>query len=114
MPPRQGSAGKLQKKMVLRKFLWRPLHNSWQQLKVLTCNCMENGAGASAFRRKRRRRNLLKSIVDNSPHIWIRSGYVFRGLPNYNWELLTSLMRCGKSPDHACKVELPIARSFLR
>ena len=43
-------------------------------------------------------------------HIWIRSGFVFRGLPNYKWELLTSLMRCGQ--DHACKVELPIVRAF--
>jgi len=41
---------------------------------------------------------------------WGRSGFVFRGLPNYKWELLTSLMRCGQ--DHACKVELPIVRAF--
>ena len=49
-----------------------------------------------------------------APLMQIRSGYVFRGLPNCTWQLLTSLMRCGKSHDHARKVELPIARSFQR
>jgi hypothetical protein len=53
--------------------------------------------------------------LDMQSHVkWGRSGYVFRGLPNCTWELLTSLMRCGKSHDHARKVELPIARSFQR
>jgi hypothetical protein len=53
----------------------------------------------------------LHSVRTHAPS---RSGYVFRGLPNHKWELLTSLMRSGKSPNHSRFVELPILRSFQR
>jgi hypothetical protein len=46
----------------------------------------------------------------------IRSGYVFRGMPNCKYELLTSLLRSSKSSgyDHSRRVEFPICRSFQR
>ena len=77
-------------------------HGKWGR-----CVFLQFSTRSSTVRPVRSVRQLLSCRL-------IRSGYVFRGLPNCTWQLLTSLMRCGNSHDHARKVELPIARSFQR